>query len=821
VRGLSRLTRHHRTTLSTLVHALWGLLLSRYSGRRDVLFGSVTSGRPAELEGVEAMVGLFINTIAVRVTLSRRDTVGEYLGRLHHELWEQRRFEHASLSSLGRWSAIEAGRPLFESLVVFENYPLEALAALAHGDVGLKLASGREQTHYPLTLLALSHGDRLRLIVEYDPRRFEADAMTRLGSHLVNLAAALSASDPGAALDSLEMPSEGERRQLLVEWNDTVQADAEPPLLHEMFEREAERDGDATALSWGDARLSYRALERWATEIALLLRARGVDRETVVGLAMSRSFTMVAGMLGILKAGGTFVSLGLAEPAGRLAHMLRTAQPRLVLTDAAAEPPQLLDVEVLPVPPRSGGPGGPHASWPRADADGGAYLIFTSGSTGQPKGVLVSHRSIVNEVIAAQTRLAPLAPDDVYLQLAPASFDLAVHELFWPICVGAELALMIEGDQRDPRRIVEAIRAHRVTTMHPVPSMLRALVDQVELRECTSLRRIITGAEALPLELMRRVLSHAPTKVLINSYGPSEAAVTVSDWRCHADAPAVAIGKPWRNTALYVVDRALRPVPVGVLGELYIAGVQLARGYVGAPGLTAERFVPCPFVETPGIAPGARMYRTGDVVRYQGDGNIVFLGRIDQQVKLRGHRIELGEVEAALRSLAGVRHAAVLLSPPVSAQVSAEGASQKLVGYLQAEAGWRLSASSLKSQLSERLPDYMVPSAFVVLDELPLTSSGKLDRRALPEPGDEAFERGAYVAPRSYDEEVLCGIYGELLGIERVGVRDDFFALGGHSLLALRLMVRIEERFGKNLTLNAIFFASTVETMAELLNEGG
>jgi amino acid adenylation domain-containing protein/non-ribosomal peptide synthase protein (TIGR01720 family) len=802
VRGLSELTRRYRTTLSTLVHALWGLLLSRYSGRRDVLFGSVTSGRPAELEGVEAMVGLFINTIAVRVTFSRGETVGAYLGRLHQELWEQRRYEHAALSSLARWSAVESARPLFESLVVFENYPRDALTSMPDR-LGVRLAGGTEQTHYPLTLLALSDVERLRFVVEYDPGRLEADAIERLGRHLVNLAAELVAGAPDRPVAALSLMSEAERREVVVAWNDTAEPRRGEPFLHAAFESQAARNPERLAVVSADGALSYGALneraERWARHLAAL----GSARATCVGVCIEPSLEMVVSVFATLKAGAAYVPLSPELPSERLRSMVRQAGVGRVLCHrATAVVAAELGVPFsvcadLEVEPAAGD--APQASLTEDDL---AYVIFTSGSTGQPKGVAVSHGGAAHYVDWA-TRFYRAKSGDSVLHTS-LSFDLSVTSLFPALASGCAVHIVSGDDPIDALARV-LCDSEPMAIVKLTPTHLQALSLTLATQPLRAPHVIVVGGEALTSEHVRWWRERAPGTRIVNEYGPTETVVGCSVHELGLVDPghAIPIGRPIANTALYVLDAELGPLPAGALGELYIAGAQVARGYVGAPALTAERFVPCPFGE-----PGARMYRTGDAVRHQRDGNLLYLGRLDHQVKLRGYRIELGEVEAALLSVAGVRQAAALLS--------ARGGSPKLVGYVEAEGA--LPLAELRSQLSARLPDYMVPAAFVMLDKLPLTPSGKLDRRSLPAPGEEALERESYVAPRTASEHIVAEIWQELLGVSRVGVGDNFFSLGGDSITSIQVVNRARRR-GLEATVRMLFEHPTVAELARAMDE--
>ncbi|MGK6311334.1 amino acid adenylation domain-containing protein, partial [Variovorax sp. DT-64] len=546
-----------------------------------------------------------------------------------------------------------------------------------------------------------------------------------------------------------------------------------------LFERQARRTPDATALVFGEEQLSYAELDRRANRLAHRLIGLGVEPETRVGIAAERSLEMVVGLLGILKAGAAYVPLDPDYPAERLAYMVADSGIDLVLTQShlRGRIPGLDALQVLALDGMALGTGPDHDPGVPLHGEHLAYVIYTSGSTGRPKGAANRHRSLRNRLAWGQQH-QPLDPGDAVLQKTPFSFDISFWEVFWPLSVGARLVLAGPGDHRDPQRIAELVRRHGITTIHFVPSMLQAFMAHGAARSCAGLRRIICSGEALPADLQQRVLAALPQVALLNLYGPTEAAIEVTWWRCREDGlPTVPIGRPVANIRTHVLDAGLDLVPQGVPGELYLGGVGLARGYLGRPGLTAERFVADPF-----DSEGARLYRTGDLVRWNGEGQLEYLGRIDHQVKIRGFRIELGEVEAQLLAQPGVREAVV---------VAREGAGgARLVAYITAGGGQLPDAALLKEQLGRTLPDYMVPGAIVVLEGLPLNANGKVDRKALPEPVLDGASQD-HERPHGEMEEALARIWCEVLGVERVGRHDNFFELGGHSLLALQLLERV------------------------------
>ncbi|HYO13946.1 MAG TPA: amino acid adenylation domain-containing protein, partial [Thermoanaerobaculia bacterium] len=530
---------------------------------------------------------------------------------------------------------------------------------------------------------------------------------------------------------------------------------------------------------------------------------RGCGSESCVGVLLERSCELLVTLVGILKAGAAYVPLDPEHPAERLAYQEHDARLRLVVTrrDLAGrlsgEGDRFLFLE--PGAP----PAGDLADAARLalpiDPDSPAYVLYTSGSTGRPKGVMISHRAIVNRLLWMQEALRLSAADRV-LQKTPGSFDVSVWELFWPLMTGARLVVARPGGHRDNAYLARLVIEQGITVLHFVPSMLQLFLEEPGVETCRTLRDVVCSGEALPAELARRFAARLGHARLHNLYGPTEAAVDVTSWVCGEgdDRSGVPIGRPIANTRIHLLGPGLLPVPVGVPGELFIGGVNLARGYVGRPDLTAERFLPDPW----GGEPGERVYRTGDLARWRDDGAIEFLGRIDHQVKIRGLRIELGEIETALSALPGVREAVVV------AREDKPG-DRRLVAYLTGDA----AADALRRSLRERLPDYMVPAAFVTLAALPLNPNGKVDRKALPAPEWQRPQE-SYRAPRTPVEEILAGIWTELLGLPAVGIEDDFFALGGHSLLAIQVISRLRSTLGIELPLRNLFEAPMLAELA-------
>ncbi|MDT9687282.1 amino acid adenylation domain-containing protein [Streptomyces sp. P9(2023)] len=768
-------------TLSTVVHGAWALLLGGLTGSQDVVFGTTVSGRTTEVERLDAAVGLFINTVPARVTLRGGETLTELLLRVQDEHTALLDHQHLGLADIQR---IAGGGELFDTLVVFENFPSGELAADQDRET-LRVTGAEvfDAVHYPLALIVEPGDGRLALRFKYDAARLDQLSVAVIAHRFEALLRTLAA-DPDRPVARVGLLSDRER-DAVTALNSTEHPLPEPDAtLGSLFAARVTRTPDAPAVVFDGTTLSYAELDRRAEALARRLRARGAGPEAFVAVAVPRSAELMVALLGVHKAGAAHLPVDLDYPADRVAFMLADSGARTVVTTAesAGRLPDVPDLAHVLVDRDEEVPDTPAVA---AGPDHPAYLIYTSGSTGRPKGVAVTHRAIVNRLAWMQGEYG-LTADDRVLQKTPASFDVSVWEFFWALVEGATVVLARPDGHRDPAYLAGLIRTERITTMHFVPSMLAAFVQVMEAAPAdwaASLRRVFCSGEALTgpdarrwWELTARRGDGDPVP-LHNLYGPTEAAVDVTYFPYEGGTElAVPIGRPVWNTRLYVLDSFLRPVPDGVPGELYLAGVQLARGYHDRHGLTAERFVADPFGE-----PGTRMYRTGDLVTRRADGTVEYLGRTDRQVKVRGNRIELGEIEGALAALAGVARAAVIVR---------DGA---LLGYAVPAPGTAaLDAEALHGALADALPAAMVPTAVTVLDELPLSPSGKLDQNALPSPS--VAPRAGGRAPRDERESALCAIFTDVLGLPGIGADDDFFMLGGDSLSSISVATRARER---------------------------
>ncbi len=802
--ALQSLARQHDLTLNTLVQGAWALLLSCYSGESDVVFGATVSGRPPALKGVESMVGLFINTLPVRVQISEDAELLPWLKQLREQQVEREQYSYSPLVEIQGWSEVTRGMPLFESILVFENYPVDASLRQQKGRLQISQIRSFERTNYPLTV-AVVPGQELSLRISYDSCRFEAGTIHRMIGHFQTLLEAI-VTNPQQQVFQLPLLTPAEWHQLVVEWNDTQTEYPQDQCIHQLLEAQAEQTPEAVAVVFEDSLLTYWELNARANQLAHHLQSLGVGPEVLLGICTERSLEMVVGLLGILKAGGAYVPLDPAYPQERLQFMLNDSQVSLLLTQeklVAGLPEQKARVICLDTDWEVIAQENEENPVSGVEPENLAYVIYTSGSTGKPKGAMNTHRGISNRLRWMQETYRLTTADGV-LQKTPFSFDVSVWEFFWPLLAGARLVVAKPGGHQDSAYLVELIAQQQITTLHFVPSMLRVFLEEQGLDTCNQcLRQVFCSGEALPFELQEHFFTRLGCE-LHNLYGPTEAAIDVTFWQCQREGHlrVIPIGRPIANMQAYILDSELQPVPIGVRGELHIGGAGLARGYLNRPELTEEKFIPNPFSDEP----GARLYKTGDLARYLPDGNIEFLGRLDHQVKIRGFRIELGEIEAVLSQHPDVRENVVL------AREDHPG-DKRIVAYVVPNQE-PPTTSELRRFLKQELPEYMVPSAFVMLDALPLTPNGKIDRRALPIPDQIRPElESGFVTPQTLEEKLLANIWAEVLGLKQVGIHDNFFELGGDSILSIQVVARANQA-GLHLKPKQLFQCQTIAKLA-------
>ncbi|MEH2140423.1 amino acid adenylation domain-containing protein [Nostoc sp.] len=807
---LKSFAQQHHLTLATLVQAAWGLLLSRYSGESDVVFGTTVSGRPPSLSGVESMVGLFINTLPARVKITDTTDLLTWLRLLQQEYIEREQYSYTPLVDIQGVSEVPRTQLLFESLVVFENYPVNVTLQQLPGNLSIGELQDRGQTNYPLTLLAIP-GEEMTVKIYYDRDRFDPEIIDRMAGHFLTLLEGITVN-PHRTPGELPLLTPAEQNLLLVEWNATSAAHPINRCIHQLFEEQVKKTPQALAVVYDNQQLTYEELNQQANKIARYLQRLGVKPDVPVGICVERSLAAAIAILGTLKAGGVCVPLDPTYPPERLAFMLNDSQAPVILTqthlqslfngnlahrlivldedgeEIAKESESNLQVEVA--------------------ADNLAYIIYTSGSTGTPKGTIVPHRSLTNLIEHHQ---AKMVTGIGVLQFASLSFDVSYHEISVAWGFGGTLYIIPECDRKDLDKLIHLLANNPVGKVFLPVSLWQQLAEiygeQVHL--FNNIQEAIACGEQLQItQPMIKLFKRLENCTLYNFYGPTEAdLVTAYTFSQKPDEWPIypPIGKAAVNVQVYLLDGNFQPVPIGVPGELYVSGDGLARGYLNRADLTNQKFLPNPFSNDA----NSRLYKTGDLARYLPDGNIEFLGRIDDLVKVRGFRVELGEVEAVLSKHPQINQAV--------AKVHGESAREKyLVAYFVPIPGESVTVEQLRTFLIEQLPDYMIPSAFVEMESFPLTPNGKVNRRALPEPTTNRPELGqTFALPRTPTEEILAGIWRDVLGLEQVGIYDNFFDLGGHSLLATQVIALTRKAFGIELPLLSLFESPAIAPLAQ------
>ncbi|MHC5744028.1 MAG: amino acid adenylation domain-containing protein [Nostoc sp.] len=806
--------RKHQLTINNLVQATWALLLCRYSQETDVVFGATVSGRPPSLVGIESMVGLFINTLPVRVQISDDTQVLTLLKDLQAQQVESEQYSYSSLVEIQGKSEINRGTPLFESIVVFENYPVDE-AVLEHNySFSIDKIHAIEQTNYPLTLVA-AVGKQLLVKISYDISRFDDATITRLLGHFQILLEGIVAN-PEQQISQLSLLTEVEQHQLLVEWNDTQVDYPLDKCLHHLFEEQCLSTPDAIAVEFENQQLTYQQLNSRANQLAHYLKSLGVSADVLVGICVERSIEMVVGLLGILKAGGAYVPIDPNYPQERISFMLQDCGAKVLLThsqlkDLSAIAELAADNKETLAQPRSilyldrdNFANQPTENPNRqSQPDDLAYVIYTSGSTGQPKGVQLLHRGLSNYLHWAKDYYAVAEGQGTPVQ-SSLSFDATITSLYLPLICGCTTILVRE--KQELQLLANIVKQNNHLSLVKItPSHLEILNQQIEPDTMPNrVNAFVLGGEALHANQIIPWLSHAPNTRLINEYGPTEAVVGCCVYEATGKrdlAGDLLIGQPIANVRIYILDNHNQLLPPGIPGELCIAGAGLARGYLNRPELTAEKFI-----ELDLFGKKERIYKTGDLARWLPDGNLEYLGRIDNQIKIRGFRIELGEIEALLNQHDDVQ------ASVVSAREDTPD-DKRLVAYVVPHQHTP-TINELRQLLKAKLPDYMVPNAFVMLEEMPLTANGKVDRRALPTPDLHSERTEKYVAPRTPIEETLAQIWSQVLKVEQVGIHDNFFELGGHSLLATQVLSRIRDRFKVQLPLHELFNTLTIAELA-------
>jgi amino acid adenylation domain-containing protein len=816
--ALRRLARTHQITLNTVMQGAWALLLGLYTGSSDVMFGATVSGRPPDIEGVESMVGLFINTLPVRMVINWSDSLALWLKKHQEKQARAREYEYTPLVEIQGWTHVPRSMPLFETILVFENYPTNvfeepsqpARSAKKTERLQMEIVSSTAKTNYPLALTVHTKRE-LVLQFNYDSSRYATELVERILRQMEVLLEEI-ARNPEQRLSELQWLSQAERNHLLLEWNNASANYQQDHCIHDLVAAQAVLTPSAVAVVEGNRQIRYNELNHRANKLARYLLRKGAGPEQLIGVCVERSLEMVVGLLGALKSGGAYLPLDPAYPAERLKYMLEDAGAKVVITEqhfkssVEGEGREIIciDTQWAEIERES-----EENLQSGVSRDNLAYVIYTSGSTGASKGVMVTH-SNVTRLFAATQKWFGFNSQDVWTLFHSYAFDFSVWEMWGALIYGGKLVIVPYWVSRTPEAFYKLMISEGVTVLNQTPSAFTQLmqVDEAEAsRDEQKLRYVIFGGEALEIERLRgwveRHRNESPQ--LVNMYGITETTVHVTYRRIRrADVEKKVgseIGVGIEDLQVYVLDEEKRVVPTGVSGELYVGGAGVARGYLKRAEMTAERFVPNPFSEVE----GARLYRTGDKVRWRADGGLEYEGRLDQQVKIRGFRIEPGEIETVLIGIEGVRQAAVIVRED-------EVGEKRLVAYVIAED--KVSIDDLRDVLKARLPEYMQPSAYVVMDQLPLTPNGKLDRKALPKPEQVSSEQ-RYVAPRTPIEEIIADVFCQVLKLDRVSIEDSFFEIGGHSLLATQVISRVRMAFDVELPLRAVFESSTVTELAQ------
>jgi amino acid adenylation domain-containing protein/non-ribosomal peptide synthase protein (TIGR01720 family) len=788
------------TTKSIFSLACWETLLWRFSGQPELIVGAAFEGRSHE--ALSTAIGPFAKYLPVRCRLAEESGFAEIVTQI-----EETTSAHLKWQDFFTWDDVTDDVETLFFPACFDF--MDQTARFADSNVTFSIDKQEVCTErFNVKLCCIQKADGLRFELHYDENLFEVETIKRLSRQFQTLFES-AVTTPDAAISELRMVSEPELRQVLVEFNRTNVSHGTNNRLHVLFENQAARTPENIAVAFADRSVTYAELNMRANRLAQRLRDVGVMQEMLVAIGVERSLEMVVGLLGILKTGGAYVPLDPALPRERLAFMLDDTGASVLLTREHLK--DQLPAHTGPVLYLSEDDDADLQSYSEnldsgVAAGNAAYVIYTSGSTGKPKGVVISHRAISNHMLWMQS-VYPTTEADRVLQRAPFSFDASVWEIFAPLIAGAQLVLARPDDNKDMFELLQTMLVHEVTTLQVVPSMLRVLLDEPALSACPSLRRVFCGGERLSSELQEHFFSRLQAD-LYNLYGPTEAAINATSWACRRDGnePAVPIGHPVDNTQIYVLGSNLMPVPIGVTGALHIGGDGLARGYLNRTDLTAERFIPDPFSSLP----GARLYRTGDLARFRPEGSIEFVGRSDSQVKIRGFRIEPGEIEELLATYPAVKASAVIVREDTPGD-------KRLAAYVVLNQGWTATTSELRRFLNQNLPEYMVPAALVMLTQLPALPSGKIDRRALPAPdGNRPDLEKGFVAPLTLIERQLAQLWSQVLGIEKVGVHDNFFDLGGDSILAIRVTAKANQS-GLQLTPRQLFQNQTIAELAAVV----
>ena len=809
---LKLLAQEYRLTLSTFIQGAWALLLHHYSSESDIVFGATVSGRPPNFTGIESMVGVFLNTLPVRIQIEPQLELLTWFQQLQQEHLEREQYSYSSLIDIQKWSEIPSPHSVFESFVVFENLPFSDNDSENLGGLQVGEMQDYGNADYPLTVI-VTPGEALSIKIIYPQERFENDTIERMLGHFKTLLEGI-AINPHRRIQDLPLLTEAERQLLLIEWNQTAPQKPLKQCVHQLFEQQTLKTPSAIAVVFQEQQLTYQELNESANQLAHYLQKIGVSSQSLVGMCLERSVNMVIAVLAVLKVGGVCVPLDPTYPQERLSYILQDTQIKTLLTQKDCQ--LLLNSETISQRILLDKQGSEIALEPKTNLDKPvslkdlAYIIYSSGSTGVPKGIMILHQSLTNIIEHHQLKTSS---ERNFLQFAPFNFDVSYHEIFAALCLGGSLFIVPEDSRLDLAKLSQLLANHPIHKAILPVTLLQQLIETYseETYLFANLREIISAGEQLQITpTMISVFKKLEHCTLYNYYGPTEADIVTSytfEPNPELWPKYIPIGKPAINVQVYILNSHLQPLPIGVTGELYVAGGGLARGYFNNPQLTQEKFIPNPFSDN------SLLYKTGDLARYLPNGDIEYLGRIDDGVKVRGYRIELGEVETILNQHPQIAQAI--------ATVQGETAREKyLAAYFIPRLGETINQVELRHFLENWLPDYMIPSAFVVMESFQLSPNGKVNRKVLPIPDKNPLSLTQnYVAPRTAIEEVLAGIWAEILEVERVGIEDDFFLLGGHSLKAIQLISKIRQTLEIEVSVRQLFNHSTISQLTQVMIE--
>jgi amino acid adenylation domain-containing protein len=805
---LKSFAKEYQLTINTLIQGIWALMISKYSGEDDVLFGATVSGR-REPEDVDKMVGLFINTLPVRFQINKDDSIISWLKKNQYEQVETIQYDFSPLVQIHQWSEVPNDQPLFDQILVFENYPIEDYFSNKERIVGIENIDSVERTNYSLSVIVLPEKE-LELKFIYDKNKFEQKTIENLILHFQTILEGI-VKNPTLLIKQLHILSVAENSKILVEWNQTQTEFPDKKCLHQLFQEQAQRTPNSIAVAFNNEMLTYSELNQKSDLLSRHLVSLGVNPNELVAILLDRSINMMVALLGVLKAGGAYLPLDPEFPYERLEFMLEDAQVKTLITHT-----NFLDnlpscsAEIVCIDDYKTNAKFENIINDQVNSEDLAYVIYTSGSTGKPKGVQVTHKSVVN-FLNSMTKKPGFKEGDTLLAVTTLSFDISILELFLPIINGGKTIIASKDIVANGEQLLHTLKKHRVNVMQATPTTWRLLIEAGWNGNKNF--KVLCGGESLSIDLAEKLLSCSDN--VWNMYGPTETTVWSACHKLEQDGK-VLIGTPIDNTLVYVLDKNMQPVPISIPGELYIGGMGVSQGYLNRPELTADRFLINPFIENT----KDKIYKTGDLVRFNKYGKLEYLNRIDQQVKIRGFRIELGEIENVLGEHESINLVAVTA-------YEHQKDDTRLVAYIVLNSSSENSeenrselVTQLRDFVKKKLPAYMIPTSFIFMEKLPLTPNGKIDRKALPKPDQSIYGlENNYVAPQNETEEKLVEIWKKVLKVEKVGLNDNFFELGGHSLLAVYLFNQIELNFNKKLPLALLFEASTLSEMALAISD--